>query len=59
MMKKQKITEKNFKIVSPEEALWTKIRDSTKARIEQLEESLIVERAFLEMSERKILEEHI
>ena len=58
-MKKQKITEKNFKIVSPEEALWTKIRDSTKARIEQLEESLIVERAFLEMSERKILEEHI
>jgi len=57
-MKKQKyqITEKDFKIVSPEEALWTTVRDSTKQRVKGLEESIVIEKALLELAETKILE---
>lgn len=46
----------DVKIGSPTEALWTRVRDATKERMKQLEESLVVEKAFLETSERKVLE---
>ena len=38
---------------NPTEALWAKIKESTNSRIKQIEESLIIEKAFLEMSEEK------
>ena len=46
-----------IKIVSQEEALWTKVRDGRIAAIKQLEESLIIEKAVLEMCEAKIKQE--
>ena len=53
-MKNRKMID--VKIGSPAEALWTRVRDATKERIKQLEESLIVEETFLETAERKVLE---
>lgn len=46
-----------IKIGTKEEVLWTKVRDSRKAQIEQYEEALIVERAILELAESKIKQE--
>jgi hypothetical protein len=43
-----------IKIVSAECALWTKIKEARVATIKQYEEALIVEKAFLELAERKI-----
>jgi hypothetical protein len=45
-----------IKIVSKEVALWTKVRDSREASIKQYEEALIIEKALLELAERKISE---
>ncbi len=42
-------------IGTKEEALWTKVRDSSKLRIINLEESLIIERALIKLAEDKIL----
>jgi len=41
-------------IVTPEVALWNKVKESTEIRIKQLEESLIVENAMLELAKSKI-----
>ena len=41
---------------SPEEALWERVRRARAESIKSLEESLIVEKAFLELAERKLLE---
>jgi len=41
---------------NPAEKMWIEIRDKTESRIKQMEESLIVERAFLKMSKDKIEE---
>ena len=49
----------NVKIVSKEEALWTKVRDSSRSRIEQLEEALVVERAMLDLADSKVKNYHI
>ena len=49
----------NVKIVSVDEALWIKVRDATKARIDQFEESLKVERAFWELAESKVNNYHL
>jgi len=46
---------KGIVIGTKEEALWTTIRDSTKQRIKQMEDSLIVERALVKLAEEKIL----
>ena len=38
-----------------EQALWLKLKEATTMRIEALEESLFIEKAFLELIESKIL----
>lgn len=43
-----------LKIATKKEALWIKVRDVRKVRIEDLEESLIVEKAVLLLAEDKI-----
>lgn len=39
---------------NPEEALWVRVRDQTKLRITELENTLLVERAVTEMCEEKL-----
>lgn len=56
MIKMKKL---NVKIVSKDEALWTKVRDSSRSRIEQLEEALLVERAMFDLAESKVKNYHI
>lgn len=41
---------------NPIEALWIRNRDATKQRIKELENAMIVEKAFLEMCEMKIIQ---
>jgi hypothetical protein len=39
---------------NPIEALWTRARDAGTARIKDLENTLIIEKAFVEMCEQKL-----
>jgi hypothetical protein len=39
----------------PIEALWTRAKENTENRIKELENTLIIEKAFLEMCESKLL----
>ena len=52
MSKKNKL---GIVIGTKEEVLWTKVRDARVATIKNIEENLIVERAFLKLAEEKIL----
>ncbi len=54
MFKKKNDEKIDFKIVSEDEALWTRIRDARKAAIKQYEEAIIVEREIFALAERKI-----
>lgn len=42
-------------IGTKEEALWTEVRDSAKKSLEELEERIILEKAFIKLAEEKIL----
>ena len=46
-----------LKVATKTEALWIKVRDMRKARIEELEENLIVEKAVLRLAEEKVIQE--
>ena len=50
--------DKEIEILSKTEALWTKIKESSEARIKNMEEALIVERAMVEMAKMKIQNEN-
>ena len=39
---------------NPAEVLWTRVVDNTKARLVELENTLIIEKALLEMAETKL-----
>lgn len=52
-MKNKKL---DVKIVSQEEALWTRVKDAREATIKGLEESMIIEKAFLMLAIQKIEE---
>lgn len=41
---------------NPIEALWTRVKDNTKQRITELENTLIVEKAVIETAEKKLAE---
>ena len=45
-----------IEVMTPLEALWTKIKESSEGRIESMEEALIVEKAMVEMAKVKIEE---
>lgn len=47
----------DIKVGTAMEALWTKVRDEAKMLIENHEKSLIVQKAMLELAEKKIKEE--
>lgn len=49
--------ELGVKISTKNEVLWKRIEEETKKIIEELENSLIVQKGFLELSQNKILEE--
>ena len=42
---------------NPLEVLWTRVKENTEARIKELENTLIVEKALLELSESKLKKE--
>lgn len=44
------------KIGTPLEALWTRVRDARKQTIKDLEDTLILEKAFLKLAEQKVKE---
>jgi hypothetical protein len=46
-----------LKIGSPVEVLWTAVRDGCQTKIKNFEDALILERAVLELAEKKIKEE--
>ncbi len=50
----EEVTEENTKIVSKEEALWTKVKDARVETIDSLKDSLVIEEAFLELAEEKL-----
>ena len=41
---------------NPIEALWTRVTEATEARIKELENTLIVEKAVVEMGKKKLKE---
>ena len=42
------------KIVSREEALWTKVRDEAKGLMKNSEDNLIIQKAMLDLAEEKL-----
>ena len=46
-----------IKIGTPEEVLWTKVKDESKVLIKQSEDNLIIQREILKLAEAKITEE--
>ena len=54
---KEKSEDLGIKVVSKEEAIWTKVRDEGKELIKQSQNNLIVQRAMVTMAERKVKEE--
>ena len=45
-----------FEFASKEEAIWLKVKESTEARIKNMEESLIIDREILKLCESKLKE---
>ena len=43
-----------FEFATKEEAIWLKAKESTEARIKATEESLIIDKAFLELCREKL-----
>lgn len=54
-----KIREIPVEIKSKLEVLWNKSLESVKQRIKDYEEALIIDKAFLELCEKKILDEEL
>ena len=54
---KEKPEDLGIKVVSKEEAIWTKVRDEGKELIKQSQNNLIVQKAMVAMAERKIKEQ--
>lgn len=50
------IKTEEFEIVSPQIALWTRVKESRLASIKNLEESLEIEKEFLKTAEAKLEE---
>lgn len=56
-MKKAPLKESDVKFGSPEEALWTKVKEEAEMLIINHEQSLIIQKAMLELAKKKIEEE--
>ena len=54
MARKIKVKKTDVVVKSPEEDLWSRIVEARKASIENLEQSLIVERVFLVAAEAQL-----